>query len=54
MASHNQTPADEAGSSTTRPPPHLSNAPTLNTAAPRAPTQSTLAPRNLSSDFGAA
>jgi hypothetical protein len=54
MASRDQTPTDEAGSSATRPPPRLSNAPTLNTAAPQAPTQSTLALSNLSFDFRAA
>ena len=54
MASHDQTPVDEARSSASQPPPRLSNAPTLNMAAPCAPTQSTLAPRNLSSDFQAA
>jgi len=54
MASHAQTPTDEAGSSVSQPPLRLSSAPTLNTATPWAPTQSTLAPRNLSSDFWAA
>ena len=54
MACRDQTPADEAGSLATRPPPRLSNAPTLNIVAPHALTQSTLAPRNLSSDFRAA
>ena len=34
MASCDQTPADEARSSATRPPPCLSNAPTLNTVPP--------------------
>ena len=51
MASGDQTSADEARSLATRPPPRLSNAPTLNIVAPHALTQSTLAPRNLSSDF---
>ena len=54
MTSCVQTPADEAGSMVSRPPPHLSSAPTLNTTAPRMPTHSTLAPRNLSSNFRAA
>ena len=54
MASHDQTPVDEARSSASQPPPRLSNAPTLNTVAPKALTQSTLASRNLSSDFRAA
>ena len=51
MASRDQALADEVGSSATRPPPHLSNAPMLSIVPPRVATQSTLAPRNLSSDF---
>lgn len=55
IASHDWTPPlDEARSLATRLPPRLSNAPTLNTTAPFLAPQSTLAPRNLSSDFRAA
>ena len=55
MATRDNTQAaTEAGSSASRPPSHLSNAPTINTIPPQATTESTLRPRNLNSDFRAA